>query len=539
MGDLSKTIGAAIIICMIIIAASSLLLSHKLNKRIRPLSAALLRLHQLRTPHDALGSDLQHCKTRYEALLENVDDVDPATFSAGFIESLKLSCLGRSFTAATAQSWVRQAPGILISFGLLGTFLGLTVGLQQIGDVLGQSLSPDDAMKAVSALMAPMSTAFLTSLWGLSLSLGLLLCTQLNGTRSCLERCESLLSSWLETVLPQQLGVKLMTPLRKSIEDLNSTVTLLPSSLSNAVAAGMQESFNDKLKEIFDAQVLLASEASSAVRSLSSYAGRLNESGLDFLEAAQIFRHSDFATTLADSVRSLLETRQQLCASTESLSKRLFDVRDGLFATQAHYTLLAKIAEQELEASRQDREYLLKEVQNLRDATASLQQSSLATAESSKQLKEARLEVMRDRRLAIKVATAIQQRLSTDNAAVETCQAFASSLNTVLISWNANLERLNELSNSFVLAVTKSKQEDDARIMERSRQITGLIEQLRTELNLAVHAQRDAWESLSDPMANTQVAAQNIFLHLEQLQSRLSRLSRTDLQGQPPSTTGV
>jgi len=517
----------------------SLLLSLLLSKRIGSLSAVLSRLHQLPASDHDLSSDLQRCRTRYEALLENVDDVDTAAFSAGFIETLTLSCLGRSFTAAAAQSWVRQAPGLLISLGLLGTFAGLTVGLQQIGEVLGQSLSPDDAMKAVSALMAPMSTAFQTSFLGLLLSLGILIWTQINGTRTCLERCESLLSSWLETVLPQQLGAKVMTPLRKSIEDLNSTVKLLPSNLYDAVAAGMQKSFNAKLNEIFDSQVRLASDASSAVQSLSSIAAKLSESGLDFVEAAQAFRHSDFATALADSVRSLLETRQQLCSSTDSLSKRLLEVRDGLFTTQAHYTSLAKIAEQELDASRQDREAILNEIQNLRDATTSLQQSNLTATESSKQLREARLEVMRDRKISIEVAAAIQQRLSTDNAAVETCQAFAATLNTVLMSWNTNLERLNELSNSFVVAVSQSKRQDDARIVERSRQITALVEQLRMELNRAVNAQRDALERLGDPTANAQVAAQNIFLQLEQLQSRLSRLSRFDSYDQHPSTTGV
>ena len=166
MGGPATIFRDAIILSMFGICFYSLLLSLLLGKRIGSLSAVLSRLHQLPASDHDLSSDLQRCRTRYEALLENVDDVDTAAFSAGFIETLTLSCLGRSFTAAAAQSWVRQAPGLLISLGLLGTFAGLTVGLQQIGEVLGQSLSPDDAMKAVSALMAPMSTAFQTSFLG-------------------------------------------------------------------------------------------------------------------------------------------------------------------------------------------------------------------------------------------------------------------------------------------------------------------------------------------------------------------------------------
>ena len=335
-----------ILILMVVIGIYSLRLSLLLDRRIRPLSRRLARLHQDEASHEDLGSDLERCRSRYESLLQNVDDVDTAEFSSGFIETLDLVFLGQTVTAATIQSWVRQAPSILISLGLLGTFAGLTVGLKQIGGILGKSLSPDDAMKALSALMTPMSAAFETSLLGLLLSLVVLIWTQISGTRTCLESCESLLSSWLETVLPQQLGVKVMTPLRQSIEDLNATVQHLPSNLSTAVEAGMQRSFSSKLNELFDAQTILSTEASTAVRSLSSYASTLNESGQDFLEAAQAFRQSDFASTLADSVRNLLETREQLSATTESLNNRLFDVRDSLMATQSQWKLVAKAGAQ-------------------------------------------------------------------------------------------------------------------------------------------------------------------------------------------------
>ena len=87
-------------------------------------------------------------------------------------------------------------------------------------------------MNVLSAIVAPMGTAFETSLIGLLLSLIVLITSQLSGSRTCLERCESLLSSWLETVLPLTLGDELMTPLKKSIDGLNDTVRRLPDDIS-------------------------------------------------------------------------------------------------------------------------------------------------------------------------------------------------------------------------------------------------------------------------------------------------------------------
>ena len=528
-----------ILILMAAIGVFSLRLSILLNQRIRPLSERLAKLHQEGAVHDDLSSDLQACRSRYEALLQNVDDVNTAEFSAGFIETLNLRFMGRYVTAATVQSWVRQAPSILISLGLLGTFAGLTVGLQQIGGILGKSLSPDEAMKALSALMTPMSAAFETSLLGLLLSLIVLIWTQITGTRTCLESCESLLSSWLETVLPQQIGVKVMTPLRQSLKDLNATVKQLPAVLSTAVDAGMQEAFGAKLNELFDVQSQLASEAATAVRSLCGFASTLNESGQDFLDAAQAFRQSDFATTLASSAQSLLETREQLNSSTESLSNRLFEVRDSLMSTQAEWKLLAKVAEQELEASRQAREHIQQEIHKLHSAAKSLQQSTLASKESTKELREARLEVMRDRKLAIKTAEAVQQRLATDNSTVESCRAFASTLESVLVNWNTNVVRLNDLSTSFVAAVKSAKLEDEAKTIERSRIATALIDELQgkmlKDLSESIDAQRLAIASLGEPTSSAQSAVHSLLLQLEELQANVSRFIISENPHRQPS----
>jgi hypothetical protein len=145
---------------------------------------------------------------------------------------------------------------------------------------------------------------------------------------------------------------------------------------------------------------------------------------------------------------------------------------------------------------------------------------------------------MRDRKLAIEVAEAIQQRLSTDNAAVESCQVFAATLASVLSNWNANVARLNDLTTSFMDALKNAKNDDEQRLAERSQQLTALIEQLRSDLSLNLSAQREAIESLGSPTANAQAAAQSLLLQLEQLQSRVALLLRSENSDPKPSITG-
>lgn len=529
-----------IILSIIVIGLGSLRLSFVLNRRIRPLSDKLVRLHQTPAIKMTHEGEIGNFQARYQELMKHADDVDTAEFSAGLIETLELRFLGRSLTVASAQSWVKQSPSLLISLGLLGTFAGLTVGLNQIGGILTKELNPSAALSALSALMTPMSAAFETSLLGLLLSLVVLICTQLTGTRTCLERCEALLSSWLETVLPQQLGEKLMTPLRQSLIELNETIERLPSDLSSAVSDAMHSAFRAKLNDLFDVQVSLASEAATAVQSLSIVASTLNESGQDFVKAAEAFRQSDFASSLDLSVKSLVETRAQLTSSTEALSKRLFELRDSLLFTQAEWKLLAKAAETELEFSQQVSLMVQDEIKTLQSAADLMKQSTNAATESTKQLREARLEVMRDRKLAIETAEAIQERLATDNSTAESCKVFVTALENSLSGWSSNLEQLNALSLGFVESVRQKQLEDDNKILERGRLATETIAQLQEkmikDLGQSIEDQRLQIAALGDPAHSAKSAAENLLFQLEELQRRVSALNLPDTARSIPSS---
>lgn len=529
-----------IILSIAVIGFGSLRLSSILNRRIRPISDKLAHLHQAPTDDVDHEGDIWKFQQRYQSLMKHSDDIDTAEFSAGLLETLELSFFGRSLTVASAQSWVKQAPSLLISLGLLGTFAGLTIGLKQIGGILTKDLDPSTAMNALSALMSPMAAAFETSLLGLLLSLVVLIWTQVTGTRTCLERCEALLSSWLETVLPQQLGEKLMTPLRESLVKLNKSTDELPNAVSTAVWHAMQSAFSSKLDDIFDYQVNLASEAAKAVQSLSTIASTLNESGQDFVNAAAAFRQSDFASTLNLSVRSLVETREQLTSSTESLSKRLFEVRDSIVFVQAEWRLLAKAAESGLEYSQQAWLLMQDEIKTLYRAAELMRDSTQTASESTKQLREARLEVMRDRKLSIETLHAIQERLATDNSTAESCKAFVNALESALDGWRLNIEQLNSLSQAFVESVRQSKHEDDNRILERSRQANETIAQLQDkmqkDLGQSIENQRLKITALGAPAHSAQIAADHLLNQLEELQRRLSSLKASDsANSYPPS----
>lgn len=521
----------AILLLIVAITAIAIYLSIQLQKLTKPLSKILSELH--REDSHVLAKEnawLSRIQQRYEDLIAHVDTIDATEFSAGEIENLPIYIFGRKIAASSALSWIRQAPGVLISLGLLGTFVGLTLGLSQISGILTKEATPTQALASLSAIIAPMGAAFQASLAGLLMSLLVLIWSQLNGSRDCLEHCELLLTSWLETVLPQKMGGKLMTPLRKSIENLNTTVTGLPMTMTTAIQEAMNQAFAAKLDEIFNANATLAIEAQTAVRQLSAISNALNQCGQDFLKAANSLQHSKFATTLQESVEGLIESREVLTASTNSLSEKLVDVRDRLLSTQSEWKILAKTADTELETCRAAVELIKNETQDLRQATQKLAVASEAGTEASKQLREARLEVMRDRKLSIEVAESVRTRLATDSAVIESFQALTSQLTASLKHWNQSMEKLEKIQTDLLNNALAGRKADNAYLDEKKTEITRTINQLSlqitNDLGNAIETQKGAINELTRPTTLALEASRQLSLQIEEIKSVVQHLNK-------------
>jgi|694.fasta_scaffold18191_10 hypothetical protein len=523
--DLSiEVVKVLLLLLMVAVAGSAIYLANALDVLIRPISRQLLELHKGHS--EALEPRLLYIRQRYISLLSHVDNIDTAEFSSGEIERLSLRLFGREVTAASAHGWIHQSPGILISFGLLGTFWGLTVGLAQISGALAPGATPQQTMAALSAIVAPMGTAFQTSLIGLVLSLIVMITSQLSGSRTCLERCESLLSSWLETVLPQELGDKVMTPLRQSIDELNQTTRTLPEELSKSVESAMQAAFAAKLESMFNANSTIAIEAQRATRQLSAVSSTLNECGQDFVAAANAFRQSNFPDALKDSVSGLLESKERLSVSSDTLSGRLQELTDSLSASQDQWQLLAKTAETELQSSRLAAQQVQQGLIHMEKSSKALEEGVQISAVAAKQLRETRLEVMRDRKLAIDVAESVRDRLAADTASVETCRVFAAALESALSKWNAEVQRLDSLRSQFIQAAINGRDDDNAEMIILKQKTNELIESIQLSIERDIRGsianQRLALDQLHEPMTVAQRLTSELLQQLEDLKSSIT-----------------
>jgi 2-oxo-4-hydroxy-4-carboxy--5-ureidoimidazoline (OHCU) decarboxylase len=291
----------------------------------------------------------------------------------------------------------------------------------------------------------------------------------------------------------------------------------------------MKEAFAEKLAKMFNISSTIAVEAQQATRQLSAVASNLTESGQDFVMAARAFQQSKFPQALRESVSGLLETKERITASSDSLSARMQEVRDALLVIQSQWQLLAKSAETELETCRLATQQMNAGLEQLQASSLVLGEGVEVTAVAAKQLQETRLEVMRDRKLSIEVAESVRDRLAVDSSVSETCHVFAKSLETALEHWNANVNQLDSLRHQFIQVAINGRNEDEVKIKDLAGKAQELIRSintsLSTDLSQAITIQREALGQLGGPMTHAQQLTTDLVQQLEALTLRLDQQS--------------
>jgi hypothetical protein len=211
--------------------------------------------------------------------------------------------------------------------------------------------------------------------------------------------------------------------------------------------------------------------------------------------------------------------------------------------SQQDWKLLAKAAEHELSTCRIASQQIQQEIISLRLATSSLENGTLISADASKQLKEARLEVMRDRKLAVEISEAVRDRLSTDSSTAESCQVFVLALESALRNWNGNVVRLNELNSAFMVSLHKSRTDDERLFAERSQAARDMIDQLRTQLKddlaAAIMQQQVAVEKLLEPTNSAKELSHVLLMQLSDLKAVIESLGSLTHEVQLATTRDV
>lgn len=412
------------------------------KQRLNPLLGGLSK--SLSLSEDLFGDErnfVTSARTRYRRAAERIEEVDAHAIAAGELSSYELLHIGRwRANLGGLSELMNSAPGVFITIGLLGTFIGLVFNLDQLASILDSgSSAPSDLIDQLSLILKPMSTAFVSSLGGVFFSLLFWLVGLLSGANRLLEESEHLLTAYLEQIV--QADCNRFSLMRASVERLELSMSEFLSTFSSRVGQALDQALSAKVSDVFDSIKAGSSALESYASTMSEGVHQLQVSGNAFYKASGIFSKTSFASDFSESVESFLDTADKLRQSSASLSSDLDKASSKLPLLEAGWENISNTLEK---TSKQSSDL----VQILGSYHTVFNDAVFEIVESSKQLKAARLAINKENRESDDLSRALIQELQNIQPSRDALNNLLDTLLSEVESSQRTSKRLADLVES-------------------------------------------------------------------------------------------
>lgn len=348
---------------------------------------------------------------------------------------------------------INSIPATLVGIGILGTFVGLTYGISNF-----QTDSTEDIKNSIQILLSGMGTAFVSSIYGMLLSLVFTFFEkmQVNSLhnsihRFCynldkkfkiskedertieLKRQERLLNDYFifkdesgNDVKPGNVFRDIFTENRKQSVALQAFST----DLANLIEAGFERILTDPSKKELQSLIIQLKESTDLMKvaieteiqklgdKLQDPASEMTQNVVKELETSMAKMMEEFKVSMSGSTKSELENLTTLLGQAGS-SLTDFPSKLELMTDNLNQNFMG----------------LQEVVQQISQQT--LQQSEQSTKQMRKQVEEMS-EILKDKVGDLQVGQEVLMTKQTENLQVS---------EKLLSSFNSSIERLNELSN--------------------------------------------------------------------------------------------
>lgn len=244
-------------------------------------------------------------------------------------------------------------PAILVGFGILGTFVGLVWGLIPFSDIdFEQTIKIQGAIKK---LLSGVSTAFVTSVWGMVTSLlfnGVEKLT-IGGVNSEIANLQRSLDNLFTLTVQQEIAFQQADELEQQTAALKSFSTDLANDIKSAMAAGRQEillelrntveafsnSVVTQLTPILESLIQAIEELRNQKEESSAEAIKdLIEKFQESLSASTVTQMEELAKTVGEASESLKDLPNQIGVMIADVQKQINRTRQLLTETSQEQT---------------------------------------------------------------------------------------------------------------------------------------------------------------------------------------------------------
>ncbi|WP_137906965.1 hypothetical protein [Dolichospermum planctonicum] len=275
---------------------------------------------------------IQTLEARFEEASKQLEQVNTAALIDQIYSQETIK--GFRFTCEQIDYLCRILPNLLLAFGLLGTFLGITINLSTLSQTINQT-NPSDINNLVSELQKPlegMSIAFTTSLTGLFFSALVTVANFIFNSGLAKYRLISSLEDYLDNVyFPEVQGD---TRLDKIVNRMVSQQDEFLTNFGKIVREAVEQSMGKVAKQIADGNQKTMELATQVYEKFDAAAGtissaanefkhsmtELNTTSQIFKQSAETFNKSEFPLKLSLAVVDLSNTQQKFSESATSLA---------------------------------------------------------------------------------------------------------------------------------------------------------------------------------------------------------------------------
>ena len=301
---------------------------------------------------------VQTLEARFEQACKQLEQVNTAALIDQIYSQETIK--GFRFTCEQIDYLCRILPNLLLAFGLLGTFLGITINLSTLSQTINQT-NASDVSNLVTELQKPlegMSIAFTTSLTGLFFSALLTIVNFIFNSGLAKYRLISSLEDYLDNVyFPKVQGdTRLDKIVNKMVSQQDEFLTNFGEPVRKAVEQSMgkvaqqiadgNKETTDLARQVYEKFTASAGTISRAANEFQNSMSALNTTSQIFKQSAETFNQSQFPLKLSLAVVDLSNTQQKFSESATSLAATTEVIKTVLTEVQNYSQTLIKLAEE-------------------------------------------------------------------------------------------------------------------------------------------------------------------------------------------------
>ncbi|WBU42635.1 MULTISPECIES: anti-phage ZorAB system protein ZorA [Marinobacter] len=387
----------------------------------------------------------------------------------------------------TGSRLLAATPSFLVAIGVLGTFVGLTVGLDSLNLVSGSST--DDLRDGIDNLIQGASVAFMTSVWGVGLSLVLNLIEKIfeRSALSQIRKVQQEIDFLYPRIPAEQSLVHIADSSRESKEALQELHERIGDRLQESikgVSDSMEEAFTTALNRIMapaiESLVNNASQQSTQVLErlvgdfVEGVSGAAKNQGALLEQAAADVNNAvtGMSSQLGDLFSKLNEQQERQIESSRHQA--------GRFEEQ-----VAKVAD----SATASQEALESRFKQLTDDMMSRLNSQLSSADER--------EAERQKRFADQTENAVDQQQNLFNSIAESVRATQSQSQQLAEQHREILVQLAQVTDSMSVS-SKHLDSSSNQLGMLSSQVRQASEMLGSQLTQAVSTIEAAGERNSE-----------------------------------------